>query len=172
MLVFGHVASASVACHGLDRRADLRWIIFLTLVADLIDKPFGLIIFSESINNGRVWFHSIAVNLALSLVLLLWRKPLVYVLALWFHQLCDRMWMRPWVALWPLTGAFGYRDMALDEWVYNVLNPYNVISDVIGLVVLIVFAQYYRLFQWDRLVTWARTGRLERTSSQAKCCDL
>ena len=133
----------------------------------MIDKPFGLVIFSDTINNGRVWFHSLAVNLALSLVLLLWRKPLVYVLALWFHQLCDRMWMRPWVALWPLTGT-SYRDMAFDEWVYNVLNPYNVISDVIGLVVLIVFARYYRLFQKGRLLVWIRTGRLERplTSSQ------
>ena len=79
----------------MDKKADLRFVVLLTLLADIIDKPFGLIIFSETINNGRVWFHSLAVNLALSAVLLLWRKPRVYVLALWFHQLCDRMWMRP-----------------------------------------------------------------------------
>jgi hypothetical protein len=162
LLVFGHVAAATVTCHGFDRKADLRWVIFLTLVADIIDKPFGLVIFSESINNGRVWFHSLLVNLMLSLMLLAWRKPLVYVLALWFHQLCDRMWMRPWVALWPLTGRFGYRDMALDEWVYNVFNPYNVISDVIGFVVLVGFAAYYGLFRWSRLAQWLRSGTLER----------
>ena len=161
MLVFGHVAAATVTCHAFDRKADLRWVVFLTLLADIIDKPFGLVIFSETINNGRVWFHSLVVNLVLSLLLVAWRKPLVYVLALWFHQLCDRMWMRPWVALWPLTGRFGYRDMAIDEWVYNVLNPYNVISDVFGLVVLLVFAWRYRLFRWDRLVRWLRTGVLE-----------
>ena len=100
MLAFGHIATATVSCHPLDRTADLRWVIFFTLLADLIDKPFGLIIFSETINNGRVWFHSLAVNIAISIVLILWRKPLVFVLALWLHQLCDRMWMRPWVALW------------------------------------------------------------------------
>ncbi len=160
MLVFGHVASAGVAARALDRKADLRWVVFLTLLADIIDKPFGLVIFSESINNGRVWFHSLAVNLLLSLLLLAWRKPLVYVLALWMHQLCDRMWMRPWVALWPLTGAFGYRDLPLDEWVYNVFNPYNVATDVLGLVVLIGFAYRYRLFRWERLRAWLRNGTL------------
>ncbi len=146
----------------MDKKADLRFVVLLTLLADIIDKPLGLIIFSETINNGRVWFHSLAVNLALSAVLLLWRKPLVYVLALWLHQLCDRMWMRPWVALWPLTGAFGYRALPLDQWVYSVLNPYNVISDVLGLAVLVVFARYYDLLRWERFKTFLATGRLEK----------
>lgn len=162
MLVLGHVAAASISCHAIDKKADLRLVVFLTLLADIIDKPFGLIIFSETINNGRVWFHSLAVNLALSAVLLLWRKPLVYVLALWFHQLCDRMWMRPWVALWPLTGAFGYRDLPLDEWVYSVFSPYNVISDVLGLAVLVVFARYYGLLRWERFKIFLATGKLEK----------
>ena len=162
MLVLGHVAAASIGCHAIDKKADLRFVVFLTLLADIIDKPFGLVIFSETINNGRVWFHSLAVNLALSAVLLLWRKPLVYVLALWFHQLCDRMWMRPWVALWPLTGAFGYRDLPLDEWVYSVFSPYNVISEVLGLAVLVVFARYYGLLRWERFKTFLVTGKLEK----------
>jgi len=160
VLVFGHVASASLACHVLDRKADLRWVIFLTLLADIIDKPFGLIVFSETINNGRVWFHSLFVNLALTLVLVLCRSPLVYILALWFHQLGDRMWMRPWVALWPLSGAFGYREMALEEWVYNVFNPYNVITDIFGVIVLGWFISHYRLFDWDRFKSWLKTGVL------------
>lgn len=168
MLVFGHVATATVACHGLDKKADLRWIVFFTLLADIIDKPFGLVIFSETINNGRVWFHSLAVNILLSAVLLLWRQPGVYVLALWLHQLCDRMWMRPWVALWPLTGRFGYRDMSVDEWVYNVLNPYNVITDVVGLLVLVGFAWYHGLFRRKRLLRWLRTGRLEEPLVSSK----
>lgn len=160
MLVFGHVASAAAACHGLDRRADLRWVIFLTLLADLVDKPLGLVVFRETINNGRVWFHSLLVNALLTVVLLAWRRPLVYPLALWMHQLCDLMWMRPWVALWPLTGRFGYRVMELDEWVYNVLNPYNVASDVAGLIVLAWFVRRYELYRVDELARWLRTGRL------------
>lgn len=161
MLVFGHVATATLSCHHLDRQADLRWVVFLTLLADIIDKPFGLIIFAETINNGRVWFHSLAVNLLISLALLLWRRPLVYVLALWLHQLGDRMWTRPWVALWPLTGAFSYRDLPLEEWVYSVFSPYNVTTDVIGLVLLLLFARHHGLYRLGRLVHWLRTGRFE-----------
>lgn len=133
---------------------------FFTLLADLVDKPLGLIVFRETINNGRVWFHSIAVNVLLTLILVLARKPGVYALALWFHQLCDRMWMRPWVALWPLTGAFGYRDLAFDDWVYNVLNPYNVVSEVIGLFVLTWFAWRHGLFRWGRFRDWVAKGEL------------
>jgi inner membrane protein len=160
VLVVGHVASATVCCHALDRKADLRWVVFFTLLADLVDKPLGLIVFRETINNGRVWFHSIAVNLLLTLILVLARKPGVYALALWFHQLCDRMWMRPWVALWPLTGAFGYRNLAFDAWVYNVLNPYNVVSEAIGIVVLSWFAWRHGLFRWDRFRAWMVRGEL------------
>ncbi len=161
MLVFGHVAAATVSCHALDRRADLRWVILFSLVADIVDKPLGLWVFKETINNGRVWFHSISVNLLVTIVLVLARKPGVYALALWLHQFCDRMWMRPWVALWPLTGRFGFRDLAFEDWVYGIINPYNVVSDVVGLAILLFVAWRYRLFRRERFAAWIRTGRLE-----------
>jgi hypothetical protein len=162
VLVFGHVAAATVSCHALDRRADLRWVIFLTLVADIVDKPLGLWVFKDTINNGRVWFHSIAVNLLLTMVLLLARKPGVYALSLWLHQFCDRMWMRPWVALWPFTGRFGYRYLPFEDWVYGIFNPYNVVSDVVGLGVLLFFVWRFGLFRRERLADLVRTGRFSR----------
>jgi hypothetical protein len=142
-------------------KADLRWVIFLALVADVIDKPVGLIIFHETINNGRVYFHSLLVNLLLTLLLILWRKPLIYPLALWVHQLADRMWMRPWVSLWPFSGTFGYRDLPLDDWVYNVLNPYNLTTEAMGLAVTLWLVLRYRLYDGRCLRTWLRSGRLE-----------
>lgn len=168
MLVFGHVAAATVCCHALDRRADLRWVVFFALLADVVDKPLGLLVFRETINNGRVWFHSLSVNLLLSLLLVLARKPGVYVLALWLHQLCDRMWMRPWVALWPLTGAFGYRDLPLEDWVYSLFGPYNVVSDIAGLAVLVAFAVRYGLFRRERLEAWLRSGVLTPPADGAR----
>ncbi len=160
MLVFGHVASAGLAARTADRTADLRWIVFFTLLADLIDKPLGLVVFSETINNGRVWFHSLFVNLLITLVLALMRQPLVYVLALWMHQLCDRMWMRPWVALWPLTGAFGYRDLPIDQWVYGVLNRYNVTTELAGLAFVAFFVWRMGLLKRGNFVRWLRSGML------------
>ena len=165
MLVFGHVASATITCHAFDREADLRWVVFLTLLADIVDKPLGLVVFAETINNGRVWFHSLLVNLLLSIVILLWRRSVILVLALWLHQLCDRMWTRPWVALWPMTGAFGYRDLPLSNWVDSVFGPYNVVSDGIGLVVLLVFAWRYQLLDRERLAALLRSGRPQAASS-------
>ncbi|HSF20272.1 MAG TPA: hypothetical protein VLK65_32460 [Vicinamibacteria bacterium] len=160
MLVFGHIAAATVACRKAGDDVDLRWVVALTLLADVVDKPLGLVVFRETINNGRVWFHSIAVNLALSVVILLWKKRPVYALALWMHQLCDRMWMRPWVALWPFTGAFGYRDLDLEDWVESVLNPYNIATEIIGLAVVAYLAHHYGLFQWERFRLWLRNGDL------------
>ena len=114
--------------------------------------------------------HSLLVNLLVMLVLVLWRKPLIYVLALWIHQLCDRMWMRPWVAMWPFTGTFGYRDLPLENWVYSVLNPYNLTTEAIGLAVTVWVVIRFRLYDRRRLRAWLRTGsagdRLVPTSKE------
>lgn len=164
MLVFGHIASAALPARWAAPKADLRWVVFFALLADLIDKPLGLVIFRETLNNGRVYFHSLLVNLLLTLVLVLWRKPLIYVLALWLHQLCDRMWMRPWVALWPFTGAFGYRNLPLEDWVYSVLNPYNLTTEAIGIALTVALVARLRLYDRRRLRAWLRSGRLEAGS--------
>jgi hypothetical protein len=160
MLIFGHVASATVAARWASKAADLRWVIFLGLLADLVDKPIGLVIFRQSINNGRVYFHSLLVNILLTLLLVAFRKPLVYSLALWIHQLTDLMWTRPSVALWPFTGGFGYRDLPLSQWVYSVLGPYNVATEVVGIVVMTAVVVRYRLHKKSILLDWIRTGRL------------
>ncbi len=147
MLLLGHVAAGTVVARWANEKADLRWIIFLSLLPDLIDKPLGLIIFRETINNGRVFFRSLLVNILLTFLLILWRRPLVYPLILWVHQFCDLMWTRPWVALWPLTGSFSYRNLPLAEWGYQVLNPYNVISEIVGMIVLLfLVVRHYRRF--------------------------
>ena len=160
MLVLGHVASATVAARWASKAADLRWVIFFGLLADLVDKPIGLVIFRETINNGRVYFHSLLVNILLTLLLVAFRKPLVYPLALWIHQLTDLMWTRPSVALWPFTGGFGYRDLPFDQWVYSALGPYNVTTEVIGIVVVAAVVVRYRLYNKSILLEWIRTGRL------------
>jgi len=160
MLVFGHVGTAVTAASYADRRADLRWVIFLTLIADLVDKPVGLILLKDTVNNGRIYFHSLSVNLLLTLVLLAFRRPAVYVLAVWVHQLLDRMWMRPWTVLWPFTGPFTYRQLPFEEWVHGLLSPYNVAGEILGLVLLMAFARRQRLLSPRHLKEWLRSGRL------------
>jgi hypothetical protein len=169
MLVLGHAMTATVAARWASGKVDLRWVIFYALLADIVDKPIGLILFHETINNGRVYFHSLLVNLLLTLMLVLARKPLVYALALWLHQACDLMWNRPWVALWPWTGAFGYRDLPLDQWVYSALNPYNVTTEVLGLAIFIAIVARYRLYEKRYWRAWLRSGRLPPTEKTESC---
>lgn len=160
MLVFGHVAAAGVVTRWVDETADLRWVVFFGLLADLVDKPIGLMVLRESLNSGRVYCHSLLVNLLLTVALVAFRKPLVYALALWIHQLVDLMWTRPEAALWPITGAFGYRDLSLDQWVDLTLNPYHLSAEALGVVVIAFFAIKYRLLSSTHLFLWMRTGAL------------
>ena len=162
MLVLGHLATAGVAARWIDENVDLRWVILFGLLADLVDKPIGLVLFRESFNNGRIYGHSLLVNLALTLLLLVLHKPLIYSLALWLHQLCDLMWTRPGVALWPFTGPFTYRDLPLDQWVIVSLSPYHLVAEVVGCVVVLYFVSRYRLLDRRCLSGWMRTGRLPR----------
>lgn len=165
MLVLGHVGTAAAVAHAADRKVDLRWVIFFTLLADLVDKPLGLVILRETVNNGRIYFHSLLVNVLLTLVLVLARKPLVYSLSLWLHQLGDRMWMRPWTALWPFAGRFGYRELLLQDWVYGVFSRYNVAGEVLGLALLLMLGFRHGLFSRKRARDFLRTGRLRPPTS-------
>jgi hypothetical protein len=179
MLVLGHAATATVAARWVNEKVDLRWIVFFGILADLVDKPIGLILFRQTLNNGRVYFHSILVNLLVMTVLIVLRKPLVYSLVLWVHQFCDLMWARPWVALWPLKGSLGYRDLPLNEWVYSVLGPYNVTTELAGGVFFTWLVFRYRLYVGARLRYFLSTGRLpssaraaSATPAQTQCWEV
>jgi hypothetical protein len=56
--------------------------------------------------------------------------------------------------------------LAFEDWVYGIFNPYNVVSDVTGLVVLAAFAWHHRLLRPSRLRAWARTGKLGELEAQ------
>jgi hypothetical protein len=160
MLVLGHIAAAGVTSRWFDKRADLRWVVFFGILADLIDKPIGLILFRDSLNNGRVYCHSLLVNILLTVILVALHKPLVYSLALWVHQGVDLMWTRPWVALWPFTGTFGYREMELEQWVSLTLSPYHLIAEAACFVLIACFVFRHKLFEPKHLSAWILSGIL------------
>ncbi len=160
MLVLGHLATTGVAAGWVGKNVDLRWVLVFGLLADLFDKPIGLLLFRESFNNGRIYGHSLLFNLVLTLLLMVLHKPRIYSLALWLHQFCDLMWTRPGVALWPFTGPFTYRDLPLEQWVIASLSPYHLVAEVVGFVVVLSFVSRNRLLDRKRLSSWLRTGRL------------
>jgi hypothetical protein len=98
--------------------------------------------------------------LLLTLILVALHKPLVYSLALWVHQWVDLMWTRPWVALWPFTGAFGYREMELEHWVSLTLSPYHLVAEAVGFALIACFVFRHKLLELTHLSAWIRSGTL------------
>ena len=162
MFVFGHLATTCVAARWAGEKVEVRWVILFSLLADLVDKPIGLLLLRDSFNSGRIYGHSLLINLVLTFVLVLLHKPLIYSLALWLHQFCDLKWTRPWVALWPFAGPLTYRDFPLNEWVIASLNPYHVVAEVVGSAVVVCFLFRKGLLDRRRLLCWMRTGTLPR----------
>jgi len=95
-----------------------RWIIPCAIGAvlpDLIDKPFGFIVFGGVIDNGRIWCHSLLVAAIVLLAgLLIWnmrKTPVLLAAAIGIlsHQILDLMWRQPSTWYYPLLGPFGGR---------------------------------------------------------------
>jgi len=94
---------------------DRRWVIPCGLGAvlpDLIDKPLGHIIFSDSIGYGRIYGHSLGFFLVIVLLGLLtwrfWKTPVICGIAAGIisHEVLDTMWSEPANWFFPLMGPF------------------------------------------------------------------
>ncbi len=83
-----------------------------SVLPDLVDKVLGRIIFSSSLDNGRIFFHSIGIVLLFMIVgLVVWRyyhsfSFLVVGFGVLLHQLVDMMWRSPVSWYYPLLGPF------------------------------------------------------------------
>ncbi len=104
---------------------DRRWVIPCAIGAvlpDLIDKPLGYLVFSATINYGRIWFHSLlAVGIVLVAGIVLWmfrKNPLGVAAAvgMFSHQLLDFMWLNPVTWYYPFLGPFVKRTATGRIW--------------------------------------------------------
>ena len=72
-----------------------------SVLPDVVDKPLGYIIFSSTLDNGRIFFHSIMIVLLFFIMgLIVWRlykSHSVFFIAVgvFVHHLVDMMWTRP-----------------------------------------------------------------------------
>jgi membrane-bound metal-dependent hydrolase YbcI (DUF457 family) len=86
-----------------------------SVIPDLLDKPLGYIVMADSLDYGRIYFHTFFFFLAVIAigVLVYYRKRSWVVIALGAgvlsHQLLDSMWEDYWNWFWPWFGPFyGY----------------------------------------------------------------
>lgn len=114
-----------IICHlfvglaiGLVLYAGLRdeWLVFVVafgaLLPDIIDKPLGYLLFSDSIDNGRIFFHGLyVVGISLVGAIALYRSRYGILFAgiatgILSHQLLDAMWLDPVSWFFPFMGPY------------------------------------------------------------------
>ncbi len=83
-----------------------------SILPDIVDKVLGRIILSSSLDNGRIFFHSLGIVLLFVLSgLIVWHyyrssSFLVVGFGVFVHQLVDMMWKSPVSWYYPLLGPF------------------------------------------------------------------
>ena len=161
MFVFGHIGITlgiafvlfQFVLPKLGIKLDINYL-FIALGAilpDLIDKPIGRILFSESVANGRLFGHTLLFAFILVTIgfLLNTHRNEIFCLAFgtFLHLLEDRLWKTPATLFYPLYGfSFPKGTVTGENWIQYFLsiigNSYQptlsfvFVSEIIGIVVL------------------------------------
>jgi hypothetical protein len=134
----------------LGNRIDIRLLLIGSLLPDIIDKPIGLLLFRETLSNGRIFCHTLLFLILITIAgLYLYRsRGRTYLLAVSFgiltHLILDQMWRVPRTLFWPVYGLTLDR-MDVSDWMANILNalltdPATYLPELLGVVILIWFA--------------------------------
>ena len=139
MFVFAHLVCGLllglIFCSIIHDRRAIPVCIVSSLLPDLVDKPFALLI--PALSSGRTIFHSLLILLIVAIIALvilrnryfLW--GIAVASCIFVHQVLDAMWLLPVSWAFPLLGPFpllatpdytGYylrlEITSLSEWVY------------------------------------------------------
>lgn len=136
MFVFAHLFIGCTIGIMLSRWFHDRRLLPVAAVAailpDILDKPVGHILLAGSLNNGRIFFHSLLGTAAvLILVILIWKSRILWVLpavigGFLSHQLIDAMWKEPVTWYFPLFGPFQPAtnpDYFMSHFLAEITNP-------------------------------------------------
>lgn len=141
MFILFHLLTGLLLGYLLADRLGTRRVVlpcmFGALLPDLVDKPLGLIVLGETFGSGRIYFHTLALLVAVLLagivVLREWGRPalLAVGVGLASHQLLDFMWLNPKTWYYPLLGAFqpiSTENWFLREFLLELADPVEWIS--------------------------------------------
>ena len=165
----GHIPGNRISSLALLRsHFDYRFLLVGSLLPDILDKPIGRIVFYNTFQSGRIFGHTLCLNLLFIVlgvyILRRWRKTWLIILASGsiVHILLDRMWASPEAFFWPAYGWSFPKVSPIDffGWLSNVLdtltNPAVCIPEIIGLGILVWFAA--RLIIKKQVRTFIRSG--------------
>jgi len=146
-------------------RLDYRFVLFGSILPDLIDKPLGIGLGLET----RIWAHTflfLFAILALSFVPG-WRALRFIGFGAATHLLLDEIWSQPDVALYPIAGwAFPPAPFDAGFWFDTLLrDPIVQAGEVTGAVILVAFAIRHRIRTWRALREFLGHGTLPAVES-------
>ena len=129
---------------------DLRFLLLGSILPDIIDKPFGIFLFPDTFDSGRIFCHTLLFTILLVLagLYLFRRNGKTWLLALAFgvfmHLILDGMWLYPKTLLWPILGL-AFDKTYLEDWLGSMFqrlfnDPKVFIPELIGAAILIWFA--------------------------------
>ncbi len=141
------------------------------ILPDIIDKPVGIYLFSETFgNNGRIFSHSLLFALAILGIGIIYYKlkKRVWFLALSFgvfmHLILDFMWRSPRTFFWPLLGLNFPEAPERGDWLIRVVdnlvnNPAVYVAEIVGIVIVIGFLITWVIMRNKRVVPFMRNRR-------------
>lgn len=146
-------------------KVDFRIVAVLAMLPDIIDKPLGHFILGETLNNGRIYAHTLVFLVLVAIVcIIIFRKRFwVYTVPVLGHQALDIMWDNPKAMLWPMFG-FGFEELEMDVWSHwweeLFHNEYVIIGEMAGLLILVTVFVFFRIYEKDNFLLGLKKGRL------------
>lgn len=140
-----------MSCRGMNEFTDLidyRLVFLGSMLPDIIDKPLGGIVLTETLGNGRIYSHTLLFLLFLlitgTLLCSKYKRPGLFVVAggSTIHCILDGMWLFPETFLWPVYGwSFPKADPEnwLRLWANLLTYPQYYIPELIGGTIIIIF---------------------------------
>ena len=156
-------------------RIDYRIVAVASLIPDLVDKPIGRIFFRDTYESGRIYGHTLLLNVAFFCVLFFMRGRAkrtftLIPLSSLLHLAEDGMWNYPKIFWWPLFGTQFPKypsDGSFIQMFNPVRHPGQFILEGVGLMVIAWLLASHGLLNRDGVRSFIRTGRLEAPAEAA-----
>lgn len=150
-------------------RIDYRLAVLGAMLPDLIDKPLGRIIFKDRYASGRLWGHTLLLNVAFFCILFfmrgrLKRKAVLLPTGSLLHLAEDAMWNVPRIFWWPLFGSTFPRSKlqgGLLSYLDPTRHPGAFVQEFIGLALIVWLLAAHEMLSKEGVMALIRTGRLE-----------
>ncbi len=149
----------------LINQIDFRLIALFAILPDIIDKTIGYVIFRGTLNNGRLFSHTLLFLIIFCVIffLIIGSYWWVYSFPIITHQLFDTLWFSPELWFWP---GYGWSFKALDinvweHWYSALINdPFIISTEIMGFIIIVIIIVHFKIYIRKNFIYGLKTGRL------------